>query len=137
LSIHTLSPVISENKRPIRGEIKNIKKIRNKGNNIKLLRYIKTLTESRLGGRNAIRSQCPSNGGIGNILNIPNTKFNITIIENSSGTKGEVKISAPRRSVRPKRRAKIKLEMGPARATFTGPYFRSLKLLGLYGTGFA
>ena len=65
------------------------------------------------------------------------TKLRRIIKENSWGINGDVKMSGIKRKVNPNIKARTRLEAGPARATLAGPYFLSLKLLGLYGTGLA
>lgn len=49
-----------------------------------------------------------------------------------AGKKGKKK-----RRIKPKIKAKDRFAPGPAAATFREPYFRSRKLYGLIGTGFA
>src|SRR3989344_3566203 len=97
----------------------------------------KVLAASNLAGRNVSKSQWPSRGGIGNKLNTAKNKFNITTILNNSGARDEEKTSGKNLKVRPKRTAKAIFDAGPAMATLAGPYFLSLKLSGLYGTGLA
>ena len=114
----------------------NIKTINTK-RKTRLYWYRNTLNASNLRGRNAIKSQCPSNGGTGKRLNTANKIFKKTIKLNNSGIKGEEKTSGIKRRVRPNKAARAKLERGPAIATLTGPYLRSLSAVGSYGTGLA
>lgn len=81
----------------------------------------------------------PSNGGIGIKLKIAKRIFTQQIKLNikrrfklnSENWKGKKRINNP------KIKAKIMFDSGPAKATFASPYFLSLKLRGLTGTGFA
>jgi hypothetical protein len=108
-----------------------MKKSRKRGKRKKPFRYINILTDSIDGGSRAINNQWPSSGGMGNILNIPRTRFIITMVEKRLGIKGEMNISGIKRRLKPNSRARIKFEAGPANATFDGPNLRSLKLFGL------
>lgn len=99
--------------------------------------YKKVLTSANLAGRNVSKSQWPSSGGMGNKLNTAKNRFNVTIMPNSSGIRDEEKISGKNLKVRPNKTAKVKFDAGPTSATLAGPYFRSRKFSGLYGTGLA
>lgn len=80
----------------------------------------------------------PSSGGIGIRLNKAKTIFSRTI-EESKEMKVSLNIPVIKetRITTPKNRAIKILANIPAEATHTVPHFLSLKLAGLYGTGFA
>ena len=115
------------------GKIKNKNTKRSK----KPYLYKNVLTSENRGGKKVSKSQWPSNGGMGKRLNIARNRFNITTMLNSSGTRDEENMSGRNLKVRPNRTAKEIFDAGPAMATLAGPYFRSLKFSGLYGTGLA
>ena len=97
---------------------------------IRLYWYRNLLNLINLRGRNVIKSQWPSRGGMGNRLKIARTRFKTIIKDKSCGTKGDVKTSGKNRRVIPKRNAKIRLDAGPAIATLAGPYFLSRRFSG-------
>ena len=88
-------------------------------------------------GRKVKSSQWPSSGGMGIKLKMARTRLRITIKEKSWGRMVASREIGKNRNVKPKSKAITMLTAGPAKATFAGPYFWSLKFAGLYGTGLA
>lgn len=130
-------PVNNLNEALTKGRSSGNMKNKNIKSNGKLYLYKNVLADANLNGRKVIKSQWPSNGGIGNKLKTARKRFSITTILSSSGTRDEEKMSGRNLKVRPNRTARAILDAGPARATLAGPYLRSLKFNGLYGTGLA
>lgn len=86
-------------------------------------------------GKNVANTFEPSRGGIGTKLKIIKTKL-IYTIKLTKPVKVKLAIGKNLKN-KPKNKAIIKFPKGPAIATLASPYFLSLKLFGLYGTGLA
>ena len=89
------------------------------------------------GGSKTVRILDPSSGGMGIRLNTAKSTFIKTIWTNRDMATA-LRSPLPRRIKAPTMSAMAMFEAGPIRATFNGPYFKSLwSCRGLYGTGFA
>ena len=116
-------PVIRRYKTETKGHIIGKINIINTNNKGKLYLYRKTFKVLKRAGRKVIKSQWPSRGGTGKRLKIAKTRFKTIIKENNCGTREEVNTSGIKRKLRPKSKARIIFEAGPAKATLAGPYF--------------
>ena len=92
---------------------------------------------SNRAGESVTDTQWPSSGGIGKRLNIARTKLIATIVANNCGKIVLLNTAGKKRRISPNTSAIKILDAETAIATLIGPYFLSLKLFGLYGTGLA
>lgn len=108
--------------------------------NIKITKEYSSITSTIFlidNGKSANNILDPSKGGIGTRLNIPKARLTITMVEVMK--KKGVESTEPKENliINPNIIAMRKFASTPAEATAISPHFLSLRLSGLYGTGFA